>query len=253
MTHRPIRSAAVAVVLSLLGLALLGCFRLPDRSLGDDQAGTRRPTSSGTASSLEGRFSYETMDAYVEAVVPMIREWAADTWPQLPMTQVAYVPRGVRGVEDCLDRTGVQAVYTSSSYEYCGANAVIYVGQDMLWTFYQRTGDAGPAVGMAHEFGHHVQQQLGVPPPQSAQESTRHENQADCLAGAWVRYTDQKGLLEYPDDIEDINALFPLIGSAEGPGRDHGTADERLRAFDLGFSSGPRACNSFYPAVPVFS
>ena len=63
----------------------------------------------------------------------------------------------------------------------------MYVGQDMLWTFYEQTGDAGPAVGLAHEFGHHIQQSMGVPAPRTAEQSTRHENQADCVAGAWTR------------------------------------------------------------------
>ena len=58
------------------------------------------------------------------------------------------------------------------SYEYCPVDQAIYVGQDMLWEFYTRTGDAGPAVGLAHEFGHHIQSQLGVPLDQMAAEWT---------------------------------------------------------------------------------
>jgi predicted metalloprotease len=121
----------------------------------------------------------------------------------------------------------------------------------MLWEFYTRTGDAGPAVGLAHEFGHHIQQMAGVGPPRTADESVRHENQADCLAGAWTRYTDKQGWLEYPDDIEDIELLFPLIGSAEGPERDHGTVAERARSFQLGFDGDVDACSRFTPGTPL--
>ena len=92
-------------------------------------------------------------------------------------------------------------------------------------------GDAGPAVGLAHEFGHHIQQLRGVPAPRTAEQSTQHENQADCIAGAWTKYTDEHKWLEYPDDIEDIDTLFPLIGSAEGNDRDHGTAAQRSQSF----------------------
>ncbi|MGE5829288.1 MAG: hypothetical protein ACM30G_13145 [Micromonosporaceae bacterium] len=66
------------------------------------------------------------------------------------------------------------------------------------------------------------------------------------MAGAWTRFTDQQGWLEYPDDIEDIEALFPLIGSAEGPDRDHGTAEERLNSFNVGWERGLSSCDEFY-------
>jgi predicted metalloprotease len=164
---------------------------------------------------------------------------------------VVYVPSGATGPEDCTDSSGRPVAYSSRSFEYCGAGQIVYVGQDILWTFYTRTGDAGPAVGLAHEFGHHIQQQVGVLAPRNAEESTRHENQADCVSGAWTRYTDQQGWLEYPDDIRDIEALFPLIGSAEGPERDHGTQQERARSFQRGFDGNVTACSAFYPSAPL--
>jgi predicted metalloprotease len=145
------------------------------------------------------------------------------------------------------------ARFSSESYEYCGVDQTIYVGQDMLWLFYTRTGDAGPAVGLAHEYGHHIQQQARVPLPRTAEQAIRHENQADCIAGAWTRYTDEQGWLEYPDDIADIESLFPLIGSAEGSDRDHGTPQERYEAFRLGFEGDIQACNAFSPSAPLIA
>jgi predicted metalloprotease len=209
-----------------------------------------RPSEGGE--SLEGRFSHSTMDEYVDAITPMITEWVDDTWRSMPDPgAIRYVPTGRAGDSACLDSNGRTARFTSTAYAYCGADETIYVGQDMLWVFYTRTGDAGPAVGLAHEWGHHIQQQVGVPGPDTAEQSVRLENQADCLAGAWTKYTDERGWLEYPDDIEDIETLFPLIGSAEGPGRDHGTPIERARAFQRGFDGGAAACNDYYPLTPV--
>ena len=57
-----------------------------------------------------------------------------------------------------------------------------------------------------------------------------------------MKYTDERGWLEYPDDIEDIELLFPMIGSAEGSDRDHGTTEEREEAFTDGFRGGVVAC-----------
>jgi len=246
-----LRTAAFAIAAILVA----GCGLVPVDEGGDPpgaQPSPRGPRPSATGESLEGKFRYGTMDQYVDAVTPMITQWIEVTWSGMPLpNRVVYVPHGAAGPEDCLDPNGRAATYTSGSYEYCPAEQVVYVGQDILWEFYTRTGDAGPAVGLAHEFGHHVQVQVGVPSPRTADDSVRHENQADCLAGAWTRFTDEKGWLEYPDDLEDIDALFPLIGSAESLDRDHGTAEERNRSFQRGFEGGVPACDAFFPAVPV--
>ncbi len=248
MRSAPHRRTALTIGWCALAVAVAGCLRLP----ADNPPEPSAPVPSGEQHSLEGAFTYDQMDSYVNAVYPMITDWADRTWRQLPRPrQVVYVPRGASGPEGCAEPDGSAGRYTSSSYEYCGADQVIYLGQDLLWEFYTETGDAGPAVGLAHEFGHYIQDETGVPEPGTAAESIRHEDQADCLAGAWTQYTDQVGLLEYPDDLEDIDALFPIIGSAEGPQRDHGTAGERARAFNTGFRGGAEACNAFYPDTPV--
>lgn len=225
------------------GVAAAGCLLPGDPQAGDPgsgDSGTSQPE--GTPTSLEGQFSYDTMDEYVNAVLPMITSFVEETWPDMPLPQVFYVPAGTTGRESCTDQSGRQARFSSSSYEYCPVDSSIYVGQDMLWEFYTETGDAGPAVGLAHEFGHHIQSQLRV--PLGRMSSVDIENQADCIAGAWTRYTDDVlGRLEYPDDIEDIETLFPLIGSAEGPERDHGTVNERAASFQTGFDNGVAACD----------
>jgi predicted metalloprotease len=249
MRARSVLLAVAAVFAAGCGLAPVDPGADPDAR---PEATGGRPRASATGESLEGRFQYETMNEYVDAITPMITQWMDDSWRGMPLPdRVVYVPHGASGPEDCLDPAGRAAVYTSGSYEYCPAEQTIYVGQDILWEFYTRTGDAGPAVGLAHEFGHHIQVHAGVPSPRTASDGVRHENQADCLAGAWTQYTDEQGWLEYPDDIEDIDALFPLIGSAESLDRDHGTPEERMRSFQRGFTGGIDACETFYPSVEL--
>jgi predicted metalloprotease len=242
------RSAATTVALSVFGVLLAGCV-VPGAD-GDPEAASSPSTSTSTSepapdpsrTSLEGRFDRDTMDQYVDAVLPMIEDWMHDTWPQISLPKVVYVEAGESGHEGCLDSDGRNASFDSRSYEYCPPDVTVYVGQNTLWEFYSETGDAGPAVGLAHEFGHHVQSWLGLPAPRTPQQSIAYENQADCLAGAWTKYTDEHQWLEYPDDIEDIESLFPIIGSAEGADRDHGTAAEREDAFTEGFQGGVTAC-----------
>ncbi len=235
------KRAALLASISSVFVLLAGCVHPPtDRATNTPGGPTQRETTSGA--SLEGRFGYATMDAYVVAVVPLIRQWLDETWPQMPPPRVVFVPDGTTGPEACVAGGRRPATYTSSSYEYCGPEQTVYVGQDTLWTFYSRAGDAGPAVGLAHEFGHHIQRYAEVPNPRSLAQSVRFENQADCIAGAWIRYTSEQGWLEYEDDLADVDALFPLIGSAEGPGRDHGTTEERAHSFQFGFDGGLPAC-----------
>lgn len=254
MRTRSIAFGVAGIIVALVAGACAGLPSLdePGSDPAPDTSTTRIPRPSGSGESLEGKFDYNSMDKYVDAILPMITQFLDDTWRgRMPHPKVVYVPRGAAGPEDCLDGSGRASTYSGESFEFCGADETVYLGQDMLFGFYDRTGDAGPAVGMAHEFGHHIQQQAGVPAPRSAEQSIRHENQADCIAGAWTKYTDDHNWLEYPDDLEDIDALFPLIGSAEGPDRDHGTVDQRQASFQRGFEGGISTCSSFYPAAPL--
>jgi predicted metalloprotease len=183
------------------------------------------------------------MDEYVEIVVnQMILPWLDETWPNMPYPDVRYVEDGESGYEGCTDYDGGPARYSGESYEYCPPDRTIYLGQSLLWLFFEETGDAGPAMGIAHEFGHHIQDWLGVDPPYTSAESIDYENQADCIAGAWTGYTRDEGWLEVEDDLADIDMLFPIIASAESEDRDHGTEAEREDSFFDGYDRGIAAC-----------
>lgn len=214
------------------------------------------PTTAPTATaepraSLEGRFGYGDMAAFFDAVAPMVREFFEDEYPGMPAPrQVLFVARGQAGRSGCYGSDGRPAAFDSSSYEYCPASASIYVGQDLLWAFY-RLGDAAPVIGLAHEWGHHLQSMRRLPAPRSNAQSVVYENQADCVSGAWARFADRKGWLEADDDLVDVGSLLQAIGTREGAGGDHGTAAERKRAFDLGFARGIAGCNEYFPATPI--
>jgi len=245
------RSAVTTTALVIFGIALGACdLGTPGPDESADPAGTTlaaEPSSDPTPTpgSLEDEYdspsdmkeyAYLLRDNYLEP-------WLDDTWPGMPFPYVRFVAEGQEGRESCLDYTGDPAYYTSESYEYCEPDVTVYVGQDTLWEFFRETGDAGPAMGMAHEYGHHIQYQLGVDPPSTPSESIDFENQADCLAGVWARFGKQKGWLEEADDLDDIEQLFPLIASAEDePDRDHGTLTERRAAFYAGYDEGAEGC-----------
>jgi predicted metalloprotease len=250
------QTVALTATLSIFGLFLLGCAIPSNNDSGTGtppaaQNSTDQPAPNATdTNSLEGKFDYTTMDSYVHEVVQdFIDPWMQEDWPKVSIPQVLYIAHGQQGNEGCTDASGNPGQYSGDSYEFCAADMDVYVGQDTLWEFYSQTGDAGPVMGLAHEFGHDIQYQLGLPAPQTNAESVSYENQADCLAGTWAQWANGKGYLETAQnspngrsDLDDIDKLFPLIASAEGPDRDHGTLDERKNAFSAGYQGGPSAC-----------
>ncbi len=196
---------------------------------------------------MENCYGYEDMQTYLDRIIPGVEQFFDAVYVDMPHpTQYIYVPEGETGSTAC---TGG---YTDESYMYCPADQTIYTGQRALWRYYSDLGDAAPAVGLAHEWGHHVQTVADVPPAQTDVGQISRENQADCIAGAWIAYADEQGWLNYPDDLNDIDALLAEIASDE-PGRSHGDLGERSDSMKLGIEQGLHGCNDFFPDSPVIT
>ncbi len=165
-------------------------------------------------------------------------------------TAVIYIPTGTESPSGCTDGSG-HYVQNDEAYAYCPIDNTIYIGQERLWSVYHELGAVSPVVGLAHEYGHHLQNVAGVPNPKTARESIQHENQADCIAGAWAEYENEQGNLEYKKDLANIGDLLTSIGSMEGAGRDHGTSSERQESFVIGFQGTLPACNDYYSSAPL--
>jgi predicted metalloprotease len=120
---------------------------------------------------------------------------------------------------------------------------------------------------IAHEVGHHVQDELGILPRvmQEQQASTskaasnrlqvRLELQADCLAGVWANRAQQKHSLLDPGDVDQALQTASAIGDdrlqKESQGYvvpdafTHGTSEQRKRWFLAGFKDGKvSACDT---------
>ncbi|OLP59353.1 flagellar biosynthesis protein FlgM [Xaviernesmea oryzae] len=152
---------------------------------------------------------------------------------------------------------------------YCPADQKVYLDMsffDELSQRFKASGDFAQAYVVAHEVGHHVQNLLGILPKvneqrqnmseaQSNQMSVRTELQADCFAGIWGKYTQQKGLLEQGDLEEALNAATQIgddtlqrrtQGYVVPESFNHGTSQQRSTWFKRGFDSGQlSACDTF--------
>lgn len=147
---------------------------------------------------------------------------------------------------------------------YCPSDGKVYLDMAFFQEMSQRfgaSGDFADAYVVAHEVGHHVQDLLGILPRfnrarQTMSEadanaaSVKIELQADCFAGIWGKFTDQKGLLDKGDLEEALNAANKigddaLQKQAQGyvvpDSFTHGTSEQRMRWFKRGFDSGKLA------------
>jgi predicted metalloprotease len=179
-------------------------------------------------------------------VLPEVDAFFSATYQDMPRpANVYFIPDGATMPTGCVGQAD------ESSYFYCADDDSVYIGQAMAWTLYSQAGDIAPAIGLAHEFGHDVQTQTDVPAPQTSAQTLIHEDQADCVSGAWFAYASSQGWLE-PEDVPSTVAYLQLIASSENdPNRTHGDFQERSSAFAEGMNDGLSACNAYY-SIPIY-
>ena len=128
-------------------------------------------------------------------------------------------------------------------------------------------GDFARAYVIAHEVGHHVQNQLGIlgkvdreaawqGEAESNALQVRVELQADCFAGLWANRTEQMRRIIEPGDIESGIDAAAAVGDDRLQRRSqgyvvpesftHGSSAQRVRWFQIGLQSGDiQRCDTF--------
>jgi predicted metalloprotease len=157
---------------------------------------------------------------------------------------------------------------------YCSPDGRVYLDRSFFEDLSKRFGAPGEfarAYVIAHEVGHHVQNQLGITGKVAQQRgrasearnnalSVLVELQADCFAGIWGHYAKQRDLLD-PGDVEAGLAAAAAVGDdrlqQQSRGRvspesfTHGSSAQRVRWFRSGLDSGDvNQCNTFEIARP---
>ncbi|HET9533336.1 MAG TPA: neutral zinc metallopeptidase [Blastocatellia bacterium] len=160
------------------------------------------------------------------------------------------------------DRSACGFASAATGPFYCPADQKVYIDLqffDELARRFRAAGDFAQAYVIAHEVGHHVQNQVGVLGEVHSRRgrvseeefnrlSVRLELQADFLAGVWAHHAHRSRNILEPGDLEEALGAANAIGDdrlqrqAQGyvvpDSFTHGTSEQRARWFRLGFETG---------------
>jgi predicted metalloprotease len=163
----------------------------------------------------------------------------------LPYTSRSKLPHCGRGKVSYRD--------LAANAFYCTAGKFIaYDDENLFPQLAANFGDFTIALTLAHEWGHAIQDQAGLTGPTIAL-----EQQADCFAGAWVQHLadgDSK-LLSLREGNLDAG-LAGFLTFRDPPGSDptadgaHGSAFDRVGAFQEGYDGGAPRCADFENHAP---
>ena len=234
-------------------------------SLLGDGGGPSSPGSVASTGDLRTTPQEERLVDFVDAVAKDTQ----DTWEQLLGGR--YQRTRVVVFRDAIESACGFAQSATGPF-YCPGDRKVYLDLGFFDELSQRfgaPGDFAEAYVIAHEFGHHVQNLLGVsarvqqdPRPGATSASVALELQADCYAGVWGHAASKSGRFEAgrvelePGDAEEALRAAGAIGDdrlqrmATGrvaPERfTHGSSAQRIEWFRRGMSSGdPRQCDTF--------
>ena len=157
---------------------------------------------------------------------------------------------------------------------YCPLDSKVYVDASFFQELSSKFGADGGQLAkeyvIAHEYGHHIQNQLGLldraqQDPQGPNSgAVRIELMADCLAGTWVKHatettdasgrpllkaiteSDIKSALSAASAVGDDRIQEKMQGRVTPESWTHGSAQARMKWFTQGYQTGDlNQCNTF--------
>jgi predicted metalloprotease len=198
-------------------------------------------------------------DQFLDAALIDIQLWWSVQYPAiydeplLPLRGGVYAayPERTDPIPGCGPRkeTTYQEITEFAAFYCPEGDFIVYDdGEDgVLYPLAEEFGPTILGVVMAHEFGHAIQARAGV--IRGNLPTIVTEQQADCFAGAWVAHatSGESETIDLTDDDVRIGLLAMItvrdpIGIDQLSQGGHGSAFDRVGAFQVGFSEGAARC-----------
>lgn len=179
------------------------------------------------------KFAYpDTFDGEFEAVKDLV-SWDSDAW------KGTFCDEPTEGL--------INAGYCEQD------NTIGWDRTVLMPALRQANGDMAITMVLAHEYGHAIQKLATLNPKGVPTLVT--EQQADCLAGVYVRWVAEgkspRFTLSTGDGLNNLLAAMisfrdPVMSQDDyyGSEDEHGSAFERISAFQFGFTDGAAACKA---------
>jgi predicted metalloprotease len=259
----------VVLVVYLLVSALSGGGGLPGQlsPLDNQRVGENAAPSDLSQECKTGEDANQREDCRIVAVVNSVQKFWTGVFTS---SGEQYKPSDTVFFTDAID-TGCGHATSQVGPFYCPADKLVYIDLGFFDELQQFGAEDTPFVEsyvLAHEYGHHVQDQLGVlnrigndtQGPESR--GVRSELQADCYAGVWAAHAVQTDLvveltqqdinsgLDAAAAIGDDRLQEQTQGQANPETFTHGTSEQRRRWFSRGYETGkPAECDTFTGSI----
>ncbi len=241
--------------------------------LGDVLSSLNQPTgqsASGTptapvSSTCEGATSESDNGTFINCVQNNVQKFWTGLFADAGQT---YRP-AVLVLFSGATSSGCGAASAETGPFYCPPDERVYIDleffDDLEARFGAEGGDFAQAYVIAHEYGHHLQNLLGIEArmrelqqqnrSKANEYSVRLELQADCFAGVWGNHAFETGKVPRSEIAQALDAAAAVgddrIQKAAGARVNpesftHGTSAQRQKWFNTGFDTGdPDTCDTF--------
>lgn len=237
-----------------------------------DSSATSGASDGSLAECQTGTDANENVDCRVIGTVQSLDTvWESELGSQ---TGVAYVQPAVQLFSGSVN-TGCGNATSAVGPFYCPADSTAYFDTSFFQVLVDQFGSSGGPLAqeyvVAHEIGHHIQNQLGdigraQADPQGAESgAVRVELQADCYAGIWANHAstipdpntgqpflepltqnDIADALSAASSVGDDRIQQASSGRVNPEGWTHGSSEQRQKWFATGYQTGQvSACDTF--------
>lgn len=199
----------------------------------------------------------QSYDNFLNAAFADITEFWTENYPATyggafePVSGIyALYPERTDLPPSCEGPVPFEEVEGNAFYTTCG-DIIVYDDAELLPSLVHDLGAAAVGVVAAHEYGHAIQARSGV--FDMGLPTVDTEQQADCFAGAWAAHIARGESDSLTFDDQDVKGGLvamitvrdpPGINAAEDP-NGHGSAFDRVGAFQEGFIHGISRCADF--------